>query len=161
MIYIVRELMPNSVVEIRDQHNDSLGRWNMISRLTSIATSILVAVAILFAFGSANADEPTEGFEATVIAEYSSRVPPLEKVRYVKVVFQPGGKMDNIEIVHEEYCRLSQGQLTHINHTNKITDVFTVGALWSPPKGDRHTVTNTGDGVAIMVIAHPGGATLA
>ncbi len=126
------------------------GRWNMLSRLTSIATSVLVAVAILFAFSSANADEHTEGFKATVIAEYSSRLPTLEMVRYVKVVFEPGGKMDNIEIVHEEYCRLSQGQLTHINHTNKITDVFTVGALWSPPKGDRHTVTNTGDGIAIM-----------
>ena len=126
------------------------GRWNMLSRLTSIATSVLVAVAILFAFSSANADEHTEGFKATVIAEYSSRLPTLEMVRYVKVVFEPGGKMDNIEIVHEEYCRLSQGQLTHTNHTTKITDVFTVGALWAPPKGDRHTVTNTGDGVAIM-----------
>ena len=126
------------------------GRWNMLSRLTSIATSVLVAVAILFAFSSANADEHTEGFKATVIAEYSSRLPTLEMVRYAKVVFEPGGKMDNIEIVHEEYCRLSQGQLTHTNHTTKITDVFTVGALWAPPKGDRHTVTNTGDGVAIM-----------
>lgn len=122
----------------------------MLSKSTSIATRVLVAVVVLFAFNSANADEPTDGFKATVIAEYSSRLPSLEMVRYVKVVFEPGGKMDNIEIVHEEYCRLSQGQLTHTNHTNNITDVFTAGALWSPPKGDRHTVTNTGDGEAIM-----------
>ena len=122
----------------------------MLSRLTSIGTSFLAAVAIMFALSTANADETSEGFEPIVIAEYSSKLPNLEMVRYVKVVFQPGGKMDNIEIVHEEYCRLSQGQLTHTNHTTSITDVFTVGALWSPPKGHRHTVTNTGDGVAIM-----------
>ena len=112
----------------------------------SIVTGLLAAASIALTMKTAMAD----GFKPAVIAEYSSQLPNLEMVRYVKVVFQPGGKLDNIEIVHEEYCRLSQGQLTHINHTTKITDVFTVGSLWSPPKGHRHTVTNTGEGLAIM-----------
>jgi len=37
-----------------------------------------------------------DGFKLAVIAEYSSQLPNLEMVRYVKVVFQPGGKLDNI-----------------------------------------------------------------
>ncbi len=53
-------------------------------------------------------------------------------------------------VVHEEYCRLSQGQLTHTNHGTGITDVFTTGSLWAPPKGVRHTVTNTGEVDAVM-----------
>jgi len=122
----------------------------MFLRITSIAARILGAIAVLIAINTANAEELPDGVKVNLIAEYLSRVPTIEKVRYVKVVFQPGAKFDKVVVKHEEYCRLSQGQLTHTNHETGITDVFTVGSLWSPPKGDHHTVTNTGDDIAIM-----------
>ena len=112
--------------------------------------AILAAVAVFLTIGIANAEELPEGIKVNIVAEYASRLPTLEKVRYVKVVLQPGASFDNIIVVHEEYCRLSQGQLTHTNHETKATNVYTVGSAWAPPKGDRVTVTNTGDDVAIM-----------
>ncbi len=51
---------------------------------------------------------------------------------------------------HFEYCELKKGTLTHTNHITGVTNVFTLGAKWAPPKGDYHTVTNTGDEVADM-----------
>ena len=36
------------------------------------------------------------------------------------------------------------------NHTNGVTDVFSTGSRWAPPKGDVHTVTNSGSDVAQM-----------
>ena len=113
-------------------------------------TAIFSAFAGFLTIGIANAEELPEGIKVNIVPEYASRLPTLEKMRYVKVVLQPGAAFDNILIVHEEYCRLSQGQLTHTNHTTGITTVFSVGSLWAPPKGDRHTVTNTGQDVAIM-----------
>lgn len=122
----------------------------MFSRIISIAASMLGAIAVLLIIGVANADELPEGIKIKLIAEYASRVPTLEKVRLVKVVMQPGAAFDDIVITNEEYCRLSQGQLTRTNHTLGVTNVLSAGAFWAPPKGDRHTVTNTGEDVVIM-----------
>ena len=122
----------------------------MFSRMISIAASMLGAIAVLLIIGVANAEELPEGIKVKLIAEYASRVPTLEKVRLVKVVMQPDAAFDNIVIKNEEYCQLLQGQLTRTNHTLGVTNVLSVGAFWAPPKGDRHTVTNTGEDVAIM-----------
>lgn len=116
--------------------------------MRSIRRAVLcaaLATAVTASAPSARAQGAPEGITVSVIAEYASRLPALEKVRLVRVVMEPGSKFDNIEIKSEEYCELKAGTLTHTNHTTGITDVFTTGARWAPPKGDRHTVTNTGD----------------
>ena len=122
----------------------------MRSRLTRLAVAMLGAVTLILTLNAANAAELPEGIKVQILAEYPSRVSKLGTVRLVKVTMQPGAKFDNIVIKHEEYCRLSQGQLSRTNHTLGTAHVITVGAHWAPPKGDRHTVISTGDKAAIM-----------
>jgi hypothetical protein len=116
----------------------------MLSNYRGHAARLIFAVSLLVT-NHAFAEGLPEGITVKPIAEYASRIPALEKVRLVKVVMKPGAKFDNILIKNEEYCRLSQGTLTRTIHTTGITQVITVGAMWAPPKGDRHTVTSIGD----------------
>lgn len=122
----------------------------MLSKCKNHAARLLFAVSFLIVTNHAYAEELPEGISVNLIAEYASRIPALEKVRLVKVVMKPGAAFKNIVIKHEEYCRLLQGTLTRTNHTTGITQVITVGSMWAPPKGDRHTVTSTGDVDAVM-----------
>ena len=122
----------------------------MLARPIHLMTALLIAAPLLFVVPDARSVELPEGIKVTVIAEYQSRVSNLEKVRLVRVLMEPGAVFDNVEIKNEEYCELRKGTLTHINHATGITDVFTTGARWAPPKNDRHTVINTGDEVAEM-----------
>ena len=122
----------------------------MLARVMERTSILLVAISILVTASDAYPAELPDGVAVTVIAEYPSKVPGLEKVRLVKVVLQPGAKFDNALIDNDEYCRLEQGQLTRINHQTGSTDVYTVGSLWAPQKGERHTITNTGDVNTIM-----------
>jgi len=113
-------------------------------------TALLIAAPLLFVVPDARSGELPEGIKVTVIAEYQSRVSNLEKVRLVRVLMEPGAVFDNVEVTNEEYCELRKGTLTDTNHATGITNVFTTGARWAPPKNDRHTVINTGDEVAEM-----------
>ena len=122
----------------------------MWSKLWRILSAAVIAVPLCLAGAAAPAEEAPEGVTVTVIAEYESRVPTIEKVRLVRVRIEPGAGFDNILVKNEEYCELEAGTLTHTNHESGVTDVLTKGARWSPPKGDRHTVINTGDVVADM-----------
>jgi hypothetical protein len=122
----------------------------MLARLTHFAIALLIAAPLLVVVPVAHADELPEGIKVSVIAEYKSRIPALDNVRLVRVQLEPGAAFDNVLVKNEEYCELKKGTLTHTNHTTGITDVFTAGARWAPPKGDRHTVTSTGDEVADM-----------
>jgi hypothetical protein len=122
----------------------------MLLRLTHIIAAILVATPLLLVVHDVRADELPEGIKVTVVAEYRSRVSNLETVRLVQVLMEPEAEFDNVLVKNEEYCELKKGRLSHTNHTTGITDVFTKGARWAPPKGDHHTVTNTGDEVADM-----------
>lgn len=122
----------------------------MLARVMDFRAILLVAIPILVTASDAYPVELPDGVTATVIAEFPSEVPFLEKVRLVKVVLQPGAVLDNILVENEEYCRLEQGQLTRTNHNTGITQVFTIGSLWTSSKSTRHTVTNTGDIDAIM-----------
>ncbi len=122
----------------------------MLARVITYTTILLVAVSILVTASAAYPAGLPDGVTVTVIAEYPSNVPNVEKVRLVKVVLEPGATFDNTLIESDEYCRLEQGQLRRINHKTGATDVYTVGSLWAPLKGERHTITNTGDVNAIM-----------
>ena len=122
----------------------------MFARPIHFMTVLLIAALFLFVVPDASSEELPEGVKVTVIAEYISRVSILDKVRLVRVQMEPGAVFDKVEVKSEEYCELRKGTLTHTNHDTGITDVFTAGARWAPPKGDRHTVINTGDEVAEM-----------
>ncbi len=122
----------------------------MLARRIYFMTALLIAAPFLFVVPDARSDELPEGIKVTVIAEYQSRIPNIVKVRLVRVLMEPGAVFGNIEIKNEEYCELRSGTLTHINHNTGITNVFTAGARWAPPKNDYHTVINTGDQVADM-----------
>ena len=122
----------------------------MSAKPTRLFTALLIVAPLFIVAPNALSDELPEGIKVSVLAEYKSRVPNMEKVRLVRVQMEPGASFDNVEIKNEEYCELKQGTLTHTNHNTGVTNVFTVGARWAPPKGDRHTVTSTGDEVADM-----------
>ncbi|MEX2430886.1 MAG: hypothetical protein WD645_03085, partial [Dehalococcoidia bacterium] len=126
-------------------------RWTMPVKPTYTIVALSFAAAVLLTTPATTyGQDAPEGIRVTVVAEYESRVPSLEKVRLVRVLVEPGASFDNVEIKNEEYCELKAGTLTHTNHTSGGTNVYTVGAHWAPPKGDRHTVTNNGDVVADM-----------
>ena len=122
----------------------------MVSRMTRLGVVLTSVVMLVLSINATKADGLPDGIKVQKLAEYPSRVSKLVTVRLVKVTMQPGAKFDNIIIKHEEYCRLSQGQLSRTNHTLGMTNVLAAGAFWAPPKGDRHTVISTGDKAAIM-----------
>lgn len=122
----------------------------MLARILERLSFLLVAFFVLLVASDAYSAGLPDGIKVTVIAEYPSRLPDVEKMRLVKVVLQPGAVLENIVVENDEYCRLEQGQLTRINHDTGATDVYTTGSLWAPQKGEHHTVTNTGDLDAIM-----------
>lgn len=122
----------------------------MLVRQIYLMTALLITAPFFLVAPDALSEELPEGIKVNVIAEYKSRVPNIETVRLVRVLMEPGSAFENVEIKNEEYCELKQGTLTHTNHATGATNVFTAGARWAPPKGDRHTVTSTGDEVAEM-----------
>ena len=122
----------------------------MLARQIQTMSALVIAAPFFLAAPDALSEELPEGIKVSVLAEYKSRIPALDIVRLVRVLMEPGASFDNVEIKNEEYCELKQGTLTHTNHATGITNVFTVGARWAPPKGDRHTVKNNGDEVADM-----------
>ena len=123
----------------------------MLARPIHLFAALLIAAPFLFiSVPDARSEKLPEGVKVTVMAEYKSRVSNLDKVRLVRVLMEPGAVFDKVEVKNEEYCELKKGTLTHTNHATGITDVFTAGARWAPPKNDRHTVINTGDEVAEM-----------
>lgn len=140
--------MPDCMTELQGKG------FAMQSRLLRILAALAVALPLGLAgapaVGPALAEEPPEGVTVTLVAEYKSRVPGIELVRLVRVRIEPGAGFDNVEIKNEEYCELEAGTLTHTNHNTNVTDVLTFGARWAPPKGDFHTVVNTGDVAAEM-----------
>ena len=122
----------------------------MLARQIQLVTALLIAAPFFLVAPDAASEELPEGIKVTVIAEYKSRVSNLDKVRLVRVLLEPGASFDNVLTKNEEYCELMKGTLTDTSHATDATSVYTVGARWAPPKGDRHTVTNTGDEVADM-----------
>ncbi len=122
----------------------------MLARPIHLMIALLVAAPFLIGVQDARSEELPDGITVNVIAEYPSRVSNLDVVRLVRVLIEPGALFDRVEIKSEEYCELRKGTLTHINHNTGVTDVFTAGARWAPPKNEFHTVINTGDGVAEM-----------
>ncbi len=123
----------------------------MLARPIHLFAALLIAAPFLFiSVPDARSEKLPEGVKVTVMAEYKSRVSNLDIVRLVRVLMEPGAVFDKVEVKNEEYCELKKGTLTHTNHATGITDVFTAGARWAPPKNDRHTVINTGDEVAEM-----------
>ena len=73
-----------------------------------LSAVLFFSLSLLFVFPYADADELPEGINVTVIAEYKSRVPTLDKVRLVRVLLEPGASFDNIVIKNEEYCVLKK-----------------------------------------------------
>ena len=67
----------------------------MSSRLTGLAARLLVAIPILITASNAYPGELPEGVTVSVIAEYATTLPRLEKVRLLKVVYQPGAALED------------------------------------------------------------------
>lgn len=122
----------------------------MPTRLIHLMIALAITASLFFAVPDAKAEELPEGITVTVIAEYKSRVSNLDKVRLVRVLMKPGAIFDNVLVKNEEYCELKKGTLTDTSHATDTTSVYTVGSRWAPPKGERHTVINTGDEIADM-----------
>lgn len=122
----------------------------MPTKRTRMLAAIYIAAMMFVAAPAGYGDELPEGITVTVIAEYESRVPSLDKVRLVRVLMEPGASFVDVVVKSEEYCELKAGTLTHVNHTTGATNVFTPGARWAPGKGNRHTHTSTGDEVVDM-----------
>ncbi len=122
----------------------------MLARQIQLVTVLLIAAPFFLVAPDAASEEIPEGITVTVIAEYKSRVSNLDKVRLVRVLMKPGAMFDNVLVLNEEYCELKKGTLTDTSHATNTTSVYTVGSRWAPPKGQRHTVINTGDEIADM-----------
>ncbi len=122
----------------------------MPTKLIQAMIALVITASLLLVVPNSNAEELPEGITVTVIAEYKSRVSNLDKVRLVRVLMEPGAKFDNVLVKNEEYCELKKGTLTDTSHATNTTSVYTVGSRWAPPKGERHTVINTGDEIADM-----------
>ncbi len=122
----------------------------MLARSIHLMIALVITTLLFLVVPDADAEELPEGITVTVIAEYKSRVSNLDKVRLVRVLMKPGAMFDNVLVKNEEYCELKKGTLTDTSHATNTTSVYTVGSRWAPPKGERHTVINTGDEIADM-----------
>ena len=122
-----------------------------LSQLLRPCLSMLLApLALLLVAVPASAQMDGEGIQVTVIAEYPTTVPGLEKIRLIKVDYEPGGHINNSEIHSDEFCTISQGALSVINSTLDTTNVYSVGGRWSLRKGMMAATVNVADGPTTM-----------
>ena len=93
---------------------------------------LLIIVPLLAVASQGYSMELPEGMEVTVIAEYPSDVPGLEKVRLLKIVLHPGTGWTKIKQEREEYCTLTKGTISTTDFTLNTTNVYSTGSWWSP-----------------------------
>ncbi len=122
----------------------------MLARPIHVMTALLIATPFLFVVPDARSMELPEGMKVTVIVEYPSDAPGLEKVRLLKVLMQPGTGWTKVKQVREEYCTLEKGTLTSTDYTVNTTTVYSIGSFWSPRKDHIYTTFNTGDDEVVM-----------
>ncbi len=111
--------------------------------------SAVLFVLLLFPMQARSQGLP-EGVEAAVVAEYPVNIPGVEKVKLLKFTFQPGAVLKDFYLEATEFCTVTQGTFTVMNHEMGTTTVYAAGSRWSNPKGVTVTVSNPGDVPAIQ-----------
>ena len=117
----------------------------MLNYRSSLVVGTILAVLLLaFPMQSWSQGLP-EGVEVTVVAEYSVKIPGIEKVQLRKVTLQPGAILENISAKHTDFCQVTQGMVTVVDHGQRTTTVYVAGSRFAPEKGTTMTVSNPGD----------------
>lgn len=106
--------------------------------------------ALLLLATPAIAQMQAEGVTVTVLAEYPTTVPGLEKIRLIKVDYEPGASIPESLIRSDEFCTISQGALSVMNRTTDTTNIYSVGGRWSLRKGMMSGTRNVSDGPTTM-----------
>ena len=110
---------------------------------------LVLGVSLLLA-APANAQMQAEGVTVTVLAEYPTTVPGLEKIRLIKVDYEPGASIPESLIRSDEFCTISRGALSVMNRTTDTTNIYSVGGRWSLRKGMLSGTRNVADGPTTM-----------
>ncbi len=105
---------------------------------------------LLLLAAPANAQMQAEGVTVTVLAEYTTTVPGLAKVRLIKVEYEPGASIPESLIRSDEFCTITQGALSVMNKTTDTTNIYSVGGRWSLRKGMLSGTRNVSDGPTTM-----------
>ncbi len=90
--------------------------------------------------------EVAPGVTKEVIADYGAPgIPGVEKVQLIRVIIQPGAKLENLTIKTTNYCEAVQGTGTAV-WADGTTLIFGKGSRWTEPKGLTYKVLrNDGD----------------
>ncbi len=105
---------------------------------------------LLLLAAPAIAQMQAEGVTVTVVAEYATTVPGLEKIRLIRVDYEPGAGIPEALIRSDEFCTITRGALSVTNKTTNTTNVYSVGSRWSLRKGMLAENVNVADGPTTM-----------
>lgn len=108
----------------------------------------LAAALLLFPLQSWSQDLP-EGVTWTVVAVYKVDTPGVDRVELGKFTIEPGATL-TMPLEADEFCTVTQGTFTVINHDLGTTTVYATGSRFSQAKGQKVTVSNPGDTLAVQ-----------
>ncbi len=108
----------------------------------------LAAVLLLFPLQSWSQELP-EGVTWTVVAVYKVDTPGVDRVELGKFTMEPGATMTEA-MEANEFCSVTQGTFTVVNHDLGTTTVYSAGSRFSSAKGQKVTASNLGDTLAVQ-----------
>lgn len=85
-----------------------------------------------------------DGVELQLVAEYSSDIPGVQKVRLMKVTLGPGARLANFAINDPLFCNSTKGTISVVDHATGATTVYAPGDHWAFARG-QYTLFNPGD----------------
>ncbi len=86
----------------------------------------------------------SKGVEMTVVDEYPSNLPGIQKVQLSELVIQPGAVLENMPITSTDLCRTTQGRLAVADLAAGTTTQISAGDRFAFEKGSTLTISNPG-----------------
>jgi uncharacterized cupin superfamily protein len=121
----------------------------MLFNRGSLRVGLLVAaLLLLYPMQSWSQDLP-QGVTWEVVAVYNVDIPGVDRVELGKFTIEPGATL-TMPLEADEFCTVTQGTFTVINHDLGTTTVYATGSRFSQAKGQKVTVSNPGDTLAVQ-----------
>ncbi len=109
----------------------------------------LAILFLLFPTQSWSGELP-EGVTWEVVAVYKVDDPGVDRVELGKFSMEPGATLTMPIEATVEFCTVTQGTFTVVNHDLGTTTIYTTGSRFSQAKGQKVTASNPGDTVAVQ-----------
>ncbi len=90
-----------------------------------------------------------EGVSMSIVAEYKTDIPGIDKVQLQKLTLQPGAELADFFIENQIFCHATDGVILVVDAAAGKSTLYTAGSRWAPTKGATVNISNPGDDVHV------------